>query len=172
MTQMHRIGSFLIKEGKKAFPPTLFYLIIFHLSVLILHLDAQGLNITSFQSGQATIAALVIGKVYLVIDDKAFANCFKGYPLIFGTLWKTLIYWILSTLATGLEEFIPVYMHSSGWREAGETLFKEISPNRFIANHLILLVSIFAFSALSELTNSIGHRKVWTLFFGKRFFSS
>lgn len=167
---MRRIGSFVLREAKKAFPPTLFYLVIFHLSAMILHLDEKGLNITPTQSGRATIAALILGKVYLVIEGKSFANCFNGKPLIFNTLWKTLVYWVLATLATALEEFLPVFYHDPKFGEALASVLKDVSVSRFMATHLILLVSIFVFSALSELTRAIGNRKVWALFFGKRFF--
>jgi hypothetical protein len=166
---MRRIGSFLLHEGKKAVPPTLFYLAIFHLSAIIRHLDATSLGITPMASGTATISALILGKLYIVMDERPFANRFAKRPLIFGTLWKTLIYSLLATLATFLEELIPLLFREPHLEEALATLHREVSFPRFLANHLILVVSIFVFSALSELSRAMGSRKVWELFFGKRF---
>ena len=164
-----RLASFLLHEAKKAIPPTLFFLVVFHLTVIIRHLDETGLGITASRSGSATVAALILGKIYLLMDERAFANRFKNRPLILGTLWKTLIYWCIATVATALEELIPAWFHLRDIHTAVADATKNVTLPIFIANHLILLASIFIFSALSELTRAIGARKVWELFFGKRF---
>jgi len=144
-------------------------LIVFHLGAIIRHLDESGLGITAERSGSATVAALILGKIYLLMDERPFANRFKNRPLILGTLWKTLIYWIIATIATALEELLPAWFHLGHFQEAVAEITQDLKVPIFIANHLILLVSIFIFSALSELTRAIGARKVWELFFGKRF---
>lgn len=164
-----RIASFLLREAKKAIPPTLFFLVVFHLTVIIRHLDESGLGITATRSGSATVAALILGKIYLLMDERPFANRFKDRPLILGTLWKTVIYWVIATVATVLEELLPVWFHLRDLHSAVTEISQHFTLPMFIANHLILLVSIFIFSALSELTRAIGVRKVSELFFGKRF---
>lgn len=166
---MPRIGSFLIHEAKRAFPPTLFFLIVFHLAVIIRHLDDIGFGITATRSGSASVAALILGKIYLLMDEQSFANRFKNRPLILGTLWKTVIYWSIATIATTLEELLPAWFHLGDFDAAVTEISKHFKGAIFIANHLILFVSIFIFSALSELTRAIGGRKVWILFFGTRF---
>ena len=166
---MKHIGAFLVHEAKKAVPPTLFFLTVFHLTVIIRHLDESGLGITAARSGSATVAALILGKIYLLMDERSFANRFQDRPLILGTLWKTLIYWCIATVATALEELIPALFHARNISLAWADVTQNITLPIFLANHLILLASIFIFSALSELTRAIGTRKVWSLFFGKRF---
>lgn len=163
-----RVISFLIHEAKKAIPPTLFFLIVFHLTAIIRHLDESSLGITAERSGSATVAALILGKIYLLMDERSFANRFKNRPLILGTLWKTLIYWCIATVATALEELLPAWFHAGNFSAAQTEILAHVTVPIFIANHLILLVSIFIFSALSELARAIGPRKVWELFFGKR----
>lgn len=165
-----RLASFLLHEAKKAIPPTLFFLIVFHLTAMIRHLDEAGLGITVERSGSATVAALILGKIYLLMDGRPLANHFKNRPLILGTMWKTLIYWCIATIATALEEFLPTWYHLGDFHAALEDISTHVKLSTFVANHLVLLVSIFIFSALSELTRAIGPRKVWELFFGKRFF--
>lgn len=165
-----RIASFLLHEAKKAIPPTLFFLIVFHLTAIIRHLDESGLGITAARSGSATVAALILGKIYLLMDERDFANRFKNRPLILGTFWKTMIYWFIATVATALEELLPAWFHLRGFHPALAHVTENLTLPIFLANHLILLASIFIFSALSELTRAIGARKVWELFFGKRFF--
>lgn len=162
-----RLASFLLSEVKKAIPPTLFFLVVFHLTAIIRHLDERGLGITVERSGSATVAALILGKIYLLMDEGSFANRFKNRPLILGTVWKTLIYWSIATIATALEEFLPAWFHLGDFNVAWKDVSKDVTLPIFIANHLVLLVSIFIFSALSELTRAIGPRKVRALFFGK-----
>ena len=164
-----RLVSFLLHEAKKAVPPTLFFLIVFHLGAIIRHLDESGLGITAARSGSATVAALILGKIYLLMDERPFANRFKNRPLILGTLWKTVIYWSLATVATALEELLPTWFHLGNFQAALAEITQDLKVPTFIANHLVLLVSIFIFSALSELTRAIGARKVWELFFGRPF---
>jgi len=164
-----RLASFLLHEAKKAIPPTLFFLVVFHLTAIIRHLDASGLGITVARSGSATVAALILGKIYLLMDERPFANRFKNRPLILGTLWKTLIYWTIATIATALEEFLPAWYRQEDFRAAVSEISQNLTVPIFIANHLVLLVSIFIFSALSELTRAIGPRRVWELFLGNRF---
>jgi len=165
-----RLATFLLHEAKKAIPPTLFFLVVFHLTVIIRHLDESGLGITAARSGPATVAALILGKIYLLMDERPFANRFKNRPLILGTLWKTIIYWSIATVATALEEILPAWFHLRDLQTAVAEVSQHFTLPIFVANHLILLVSIFIFSALSELTRAIGARKVWQLFFGPRFF--
>lgn len=164
-----RLASLLLHEAKKAIPPTLFFLIVFHLTAIIRHLDESGLGITAARSGSATVAALILGKIYLLMDERSFANRFKSRPLIIGTLWKTLIYWCMATIATALEELLPAWFQLKALDAAVAEISRNVTVPIFIANHLILMVSIFIFSALSELTRAVGPRKVWELFFGRRF---
>src|SRR5690606_16929568 len=56
----------LRREFGRALPPTLFFLISFHIGVLIRHLDEEGYGITPGRSMMATISALVLGKLYLL----------------------------------------------------------------------------------------------------------
>ena len=158
--------SFLIREFKRALPPTLFFLVVFHIAMFIRHLDETSYGITSSQSVSATISALILGKLYLLLDERRFTNVFADKPLIYTTLWKTLIYGVLATLATIGEELIPMIHHDGGLTSAWHHYLGETVWARFAANHLILISWILIFTASSELIQRVGTDTVIGLFFG------
>ena len=82
---------FLFHEFLKALPTTLFFMVVFHLALLIIHLDEESFGITPSRSATATIGALILGKLNLLLNETRLANLFAGRPLIAATLWKTLL---------------------------------------------------------------------------------
>lgn len=158
----------ILSEIRKAIAPTLFFLIIFHLTFLIRHLNAEGLGITTEQSFSAVIGALVMGKAYLVMDTLPFVNGFKGRPLILSTLWKGIIFLFFASLGLFLEEYLPLAWHQRSFSVSWELWVQDFSKDRFEANHLFLAFWILLFTGSSELIQAIGRQKVIALFFGKR----
>ncbi len=159
----------LRREFGRALPPTLFFLISFHIGVLIRHLDEEGYGITPGRSMMATISALVLGKLYLLLDERRLANLFADRPLILAVLWKTLLYGGLASLAIVAEDVLPpiVREHASpgtAWRQYTAAIVWPL----FWSNHLFMALTVFAFSTASELARVIGRRQILALFFGPR----
>jgi hypothetical protein len=157
----------ILKEGKKAFPPTLFFLVVFHLSLLIRHLDEESFGVTPGRSASATLSALVLGKLYLVLDGRDFLERYREHPLIIGTLWKTVIYFFLGTLALVFEEVLPHLFEGHGLLSALMEYRSEIRWPLFFANHLFLFFWLLLFTAASEFIGVIGGKRSFELFFKK-----
>ena len=166
---MIKTFRFLWREFKRALPPTLFFMVVFHVAALLHGLDEESFGITPSRSAKATIAALVLGKLFLLLDERRFANLFAGRPLIYTTLWKTLIYSVLATLALWCEELAPLLLHSRGPFAAalGEHVARIVWP-RFWSTHIILVSWVLIFCVLSALINALGKDRAMTLFFGVR----
>lgn len=158
----------LLREIKKAIPPTLFFLIIFHLTFLLRHLNDEGLGITTEQSFSALIGALVMGKAYLAMDTLSFVNLFKGRPLILSTLWKGIIFLLFASLGLFLEEYLPLAWHHRSFTASWHLFVHGFSLPLFEANHLFLAFWILLFTGSSELIQAIGRDRVLALFFGTR----
>lgn len=165
---MQKIGSFLFKELLQALPAFVFFFLAFHLSMIIRHLDDESVGISLDGSGRATIAALVLGKIYLVLDRRSFTNRYSHLPLVFGALWKTLIYDFFATLAIALDELLPALFKASNIHELLLHLQSGFSPSRAIASQLILIFCIFLFSAMTELSRALGPGRFIQLFLGLR----
>jgi hypothetical protein len=75
---MEKLFRIIATEARKALPPTLFFMAVFHIAMLIRHLDEVSYGITTERSASATIAALVFGKMYLLLGERRFMNLFAG----------------------------------------------------------------------------------------------
>src|SRR5262245_6296809 len=89
---MKGFWHWLKHEFHAVLPPTIFFLIAFHIVVLNrrLMLREYGLPLASITG--ATVAALLIGKVVLITDKFPFINRFPDKPLMYNVAWKTVIY--------------------------------------------------------------------------------
>lgn len=165
---MTKAFRFLAGEFKKALPPTLFFMIVFHIAALIHGLDEESLGITPSRSATATVSALVLGKLFLILDDRRLTQRFAGRPLIYNTLWKTLLYSLLATLALWCEELIPRLYQAASPREAWVQFAARIDWPRFWATHINLVSWVLVFCILSGLIEALGKDRALTLFFGVR----
>src|SRR2546425_7906293 len=89
---MRELWHWLKHEFHEVLPPTIFFLIAFHIVVIDrrLMLREYGLPLSSIVG--ATVGALLIAKVVLITDKFPFINRFPGKPLIYNVAWKTAIY--------------------------------------------------------------------------------
>ena len=158
----------ILSEIRKAIAPTLFFLVIFHFTILVRHLNAEGLGVTVEQSFSAFITALVMGKAYLVMDTLPYVNYFKRRPLIVSTLWKSLIFLFFASLGLFLEEYLPLAWHQRSFQIGWNLWIRDFSLPLFEANHLFLAFFVLLFTGSSELIQAIGRQKVIALFFGSR----
>ena len=163
---MEKLFRIIATEARKALPPTLFFMAVFHIAMLIRHLDEVSYGITPERSASATIAALVFGKMYLLLCERRFMNLFAGRPLIFGTLWKTGLYSLLGSGLLLCEEIVPLIHQHAALAPAWQQYLSETVWPQFWANHLFILLSVLAYTAASELIGAVGKDRVRTLFFG------
>ena len=163
---MVKLLRLVATEVRKALPPTLFFMAVFNIATLIRHLDEESYGVTPGRSASATIAALVFGKVYLLLGERRFMNLFAGRPLIYSTLWKTGLYSLLGSALLLCEEIIPLIHQHATLAPAWQQYLAETVWPRFWANHLFMLLSVLAYTAASELIGVVGKARVRTLFFG------
>jgi hypothetical protein len=157
---------FIATEVRKALPPTLFFMVVFQIATLIRHLDEESYGVTPGRSASATLAALVFGKVYLLLGERRFMNVFAGRPLIFSTLWKTGLYSLVGSFLMVCEEIIPLIHQHAALAPAWQQYLSETVWPRFWANHLFMLLSVLTYTAASELIGAVGKARVRSLFFG------
>ena len=155
-------------EFHEVLPPTIFFLIAFHIVVIDrrLMLRAYGLPLSSIAG--ATIAALLIAKVVLITDKFPFINRFPDKPLIYNVVWKTAIYVVGAMLIHYLEHLVPVWWRTGDVGVAHRQLLSEIVWPHFWAIQLWLIVLLFVYCALRELIRAIGREQIVEMFFGHR----
>ncbi len=165
---MTPIARFLARELRQALPPTCFFLVVFHVAAFNRALMEETYGITPENSAVATIMALIMGKVILVVNKLRFVNRFSGQPLVLPILWKAVIFGTLGSMFQMLEEGVPLaYRLHSVSAGVGQLLDEMVWP-KFLANHLLLLVWLFIYCVAVELIREFGAREMRQLFFGPR----
>jgi len=160
-----KIWAKLKHEIHEVIPPTIFFLISFHIVVLDRALMAREFGIHLSAVAGATIGALLVAKVVLVADMLPFINRFPEKPLIYNVVWKTGIYVSASMLVHYLEHLVPLWWRM-GFVAANEHLRTEMVWPHFWAIQLWLVVLIFVYCMMRELIRVIGRDRVMQVFFG------
>jgi len=165
---MSNVWHRLKHEFYEVLPPTIFFLISFHIVVIDrrLMLRQYGLPLSSMAS--ATVGALLIAKVVLITDKFPFINRFPDRPLIYNVMWKTAIYMAAAFLIHYLEHLVPVWWRTGDVVTANRQVVSEIVWPHFWAVQLWLVVLLFVYCSLREMVRVIGREKVVEVFFGRR----
>jgi hypothetical protein len=155
------------QEFMKVLPPTIFFFFTFNIIAItsVLMLRGRGLDVSSILG--ATLLALVVGKVILIVDHMPFVNKFPDKPLIYNVAWKTFLYVLAVLLARYVEHLIPFLKDGGGFMEANGHLLQEVNWSRFLAIQIWFMVLFFFYSVLVEMIRVLGKERVVKMFFGR-----
>lgn len=152
-------------EVVEAIPPAIFFFIAFQVIGFThaLTLGQVGVEWSTFV--KATIAALVIAKVVLIVDLMPFVNKFPERPLVYNVVWKTAIYILAALLVRVLEELIPLISDAGSVGAAFAKLLDEVVWHRFWAVQIWLLLLFTVYCSLREFGRVIGRQEVIDMYF-------
>ncbi len=128
-----------------------------------------GIDFTNW--GIAAIKALVLAKFLLVGRALRIGQRFRDKPLIWPTLYHALMFLGVLLILTTIEELIVGFVQS---RTLGESLNHVVGPIFFqgIAVCLIMFLILVPYSAFTCLSDVLGEREVFRLFFVDRSMST
>ena len=152
-------------EVRELLPPTIFFLIAFHIIVLSRALMLQEFGVKVSALAGATVGALLVAKVVLLADLLPFINRFPEKPLIYNVAWKTVTYWLGASVVHYLEHLVPVWWREGSLAAANHRLLSEMVWPHFWAIQLWLIVLLFVYCALREFVRAVGRREVMRMFF-------
>ena len=124
-------------------------------------------DITYTNYGVAVIEALVLGKVIMIGDALHMGRGLETKPLIYPTLYKTVVFTIFVGIFKIIEHAIIVLWNGGAVTE----VVVEISEQwllEVVANSLVVFVAFIPFFAVKEIGRVLGKEKVRRLFFRKR----
>ena len=147
-------------------PPTIFFLIAFHVIAISRALMLRQYGVSVSAVAGATIGALVVAKVVLIADLLPFINRFPEKPLIYNVVWKTVIYVLGALVVHYLEHLIPLWWRDGDFAAANSHLMTEVVWPHFWAVQLLLVVLLFVYCAFREFVRAVGRREVVAMFFG------
>jgi hypothetical protein len=135
-----------------------FFLFVLYKSVLLSE------RISMLAHGEAFINALALGKVMLIAQELKFAEQFKGKPLIYPTLFKSVAFAIVLGCFKIIEEICVGLYHGNS---AGQSIAEVGGGTLYgiLALMAILVVLLVPFFAFTELRGVLGVEKLRRLFF-------
>ncbi len=159
-----RVFQWWLAQVKHVLPPTIFFFVGFNLILFTrwMAFAEVGIPFTNFFA--ATVAALLVGKAVLIVDNMPFMHRFDGAPLIQPILFKTAIYWVfvfVFRIAEGLFHFM---------REGGALgdfpgfLMGQFSWPRFLSIQIWLMVLFLVYVTAHELNLLFGDGELPRLF--------
>ena len=163
---MSTIGSRLKHELVEAIPPAVFFFVAFQVIAFTrsLMLEEYGIRISTFVA--ASIGALIVAKVVLIVDLLPFVNRFPEKPLIYNIVWKTVIYLVAALLVRYVEHLIPFVREHGDLALANRYLLGEVVWPHFWFVQIWLLVLFLMYCTLREFVRAVGRERVVQLFFG------
>lgn len=164
---MNKALRFLKKEFFEMLPPTIFFLLVFHLVLLVrmLLVDQYGIPVAS--SVSATIGALLVGKAILIADSTPLFHLFREQRLIYNVLWRVALYVVMITFFQVLEELVPLVSKHDSVSLALDAMMDEVNWPHFWAVHIFLSASLTTYSFVTGISEAIGHSKLWSLLVSK-----
>jgi len=163
---LSRIVARLKQELLEVIPPAVFFFIAFQVIAFTraLMLKEYGIRVSTFMA--ATVGALIVAKVVLIVDLLPFVNRFPEKPLIYNTVWKTAIYMFAAFIVRYVEHLIPFLRQHRDFAAANRHLLEEVVWPHFWAIQIWLLVLFFVYCSLRELVRVLGRERVRRIFFG------
>jgi hypothetical protein len=163
---MNKVFEKIKEEFFALLPPTIFFFIALNVVAFIRVLMLKGTGIPVSTPIQVAVAALVLGKAVLIADMLPFVNRYPEKPLFFNVAWKTAIYFLVALVFHYLEHLVSFWKEAGGLVAGNEKLLAEIVWPHFWAIQIFLLLVIFNYCVIHELSRVLGPKRLWTMFFG------
>lgn len=148
-------------------PPTIFFLLVFHILTYIRRLLIGEFGISLAETSAATILALVVGKSIVIVDALPILKWIRHTRLVYVILWRIIFYLIIVTAFQFIEGLIPFISKYGSIPEAIEHLLKEIKWNHFVAIRIILLLFIVIYTLIAAIIEIFGRKEFIKIFFSK-----
>ena len=163
---MSNIIPRLKREILGTIPTVMFFFIVFQLLAFTraLTLKVYDIEVSTFVN--ATIGALIVGKVVVVADLLPIINRFPNKPLVYNITWKTFIYLVAALLVRYVEHLIPFIREYKNFAVANSHLLNEIVWPHFWLVQIWLLICFLIYCTLRELGRILGPERVRLIFFG------
>ena len=123
-------------------------------------------NIGYSNWGISLIKALVLAKVVMVGGIFHFGRGLENKPLIFSTLFKSVLFTLWVAIFAIVESAIRGFLHGKDLAGGLDHLLTD-GTHEFFAKSLVVFVAFIPFFAFKELGRVLGKGKIWDLFFRK-----
>ncbi len=156
IAQFGKLGSFVKHEFLQILPPTIFFLCAFNIVALTTDLILEQNQIQGSTHAVATVLALIIGKVVLVVNKLPLLQRFNGKPLIYPILFKSTIFTVFVTIVRLLEHWVPALIKTGGPGSATEFIIEHIVWRYFAVGEIWIFVCFIVYITAAEVLSLFG----------------
>jgi hypothetical protein len=124
-------------------------------------------EITYLNYGFSVLEALVLAKIIMIGDIIGLGRGLEDKPLIFPTLYKTLVFIVWVACLSVLEHMTEGILHGKGVGGAFHD-FLRMGTDELLARCMVTFFAFIPFFAFRELGRVLGEGKMHRLFFRRR----
>jgi hypothetical protein len=147
----------LIKhEFLAVLPPTIYFLCTFNIVALTSSMVLEQYEIHISAHAVATVLALLVGKVVLVVNKLPILRVLDERPLLFSVLYKATIYSVFVLLLRLLEHWVPALIETGSVSGATDHLLGDFQWRLFWMGQIWIFVLFVVYIAAIEVMTLVG----------------
>lgn len=156
MHYLRKAFAFAKHEFLQVLPPTIYFLITFNIVALTTAMVLQEFEIQTSAHAVATMLALVVGKVVLVVNKLPVLRWMDGNPLTYPILFKATIYSVFVLIIRLLEYWFPALVETGSAVLATEHLLAETAWRIFAMGQIWIFVLFVVYVTATEVIALFG----------------
>jgi hypothetical protein len=160
-----KVFRWLAKEIREVFPVTLFFFVGFGVVLLIVKLMLVQYAIPMTIFSRAMVAALIVGKVVLVLEKVRLEDRFPNSPRIVLVAIKTGFYAFCAIVAGCLERIIEAWRATGEFATGVHQAWMHTEIHRFLAVVLCVTILFATYFTFLELDKVMGRGAIAALLF-------
>ncbi len=156
MANIGKLGAFVKHEFLQVLPPTIFFLFAFNIVALTTDMILKQNEIQGSAHTVATVLALVIGKVVLVVDKMPLLQRFSKKPLFYPILFKSTVYTAIVTAVRLLEHWVPALLQTGTMGSATQFVMEHVIWRYFAVGEIWIFVCFLIYTTAAEVFSLFG----------------
>lgn len=156
ITLFGKFSGFVKHEFLQVLPPTIFFLFAFNIVALTTEMILKENETQGSAHAVATVLALIIGKVVLVVNKLLLLQRFNGKPLFYPILFKTTVYTVFVTIVRLLELWVPALIKTGAPGSATEFVIEHVIWRYFAVGEIWIFVCFLVYTTASEVFSLFG----------------
>ena len=151
-----KLAKFVKHEFLQVLPPTIFFLCAFNIVAFTTNLILEQNEIQGSAHAVATVLALIIGKVVLVVNKLPLLQRFNEKPLLYPILFKTTVFTAIVTVVRLLEYWVPALIKTGDPGSATEFVIEHVIWRYFSVGEIWIFVCFLVYMTAAEVFSLFG----------------
>jgi hypothetical protein len=156
MTLIPKIFAVVRHEFLQVLPPTIYFLFTFNIVIFTTAMALEHFEIHVSGHVVATVLALLVGKVVLVVNKLPLLRRFDGKPLIYPILFKSVIYAAFILFVRLLEHWVPAVIEAGTIAAATDHMMETVLWRLFWFAQIWIFILFVVYTAAVEVIRLFG----------------